>query len=44
MHVHLGILYALNIFAHVIVIGFFWRLISFLYSDTAWGQAMAIVY
>jgi len=44
MHIHVGVLAALNIFAHVIVIGFFWRLVALLYADTAWGQAMALIY
>ena len=44
MHVHIGLLHALTIFAYVIVLGFFWRLAAMYFSDTAAGQAMAFIY
>ena len=44
MHVHIGLLHVLTVFASVIVVGFFWRLAASRYSDTAIGQAMAFVY
>jgi len=44
MHIHLGIIHALTIFANVIIIGFFWRLASMYWSDRPMGQAMAYLY
>lgn len=44
MHVHLGILHALVIFASVVVVGFFWRLVASWNSQNAFGQAMAFIY
>lgn len=44
MHVHIGVVHGMTIFASVIVFGFFWRLISFRYADTPLGQGMAFIY
>lgn len=44
MHVHIGLLYALVIFANVIIIGFFWRFLAMKYSSSPVGQAMAFIY
>lgn len=44
MHVHLGLVFALTVFASVIIVGFFWRLVSMVYKETPIGQAMAFVY
>jgi len=44
MHVHLGILNALTIFASVIIIGFFWRLVAGMNADNSVGQGMAFIY
>ncbi len=44
MHIHLGVLHALVIFAEVIIVGFFWRLGAMYYHATKLGQAMAFVY
>lgn len=44
MHVHVGLLYALVIFANVIVIGFFWRLLAIKLHNTPIGQAMSFIY
>jgi hypothetical protein len=44
MHVHLGVLHAVVVFAEVIIIGFFWRLAAMYFHDSKVGQAMAFVY
>lgn len=44
MHVHLGALHAFTVFASVIVIGFFWRLVAGMNKDNSIGQAMSFVY
>jgi len=44
MHLHIGLIKALTTFAEVIIIGFFWRLASMYFHNTAWGQAMGFVY
>jgi hypothetical protein len=44
MHIHVGILHAVTIFASVIIVGFFWRLAAIYWSDSPVGQAMAFVY
>lgn len=44
MHVHIGLLKTLLTFLDVIVVGFFWRLAAFNWSDTYFGQAMAFIY
>lgn len=44
MHIHLGIVEGLRVFAYVLVAGFFWRLISAHLSDTSTGQAMSFIY
>lgn len=44
MHVHLGVLHYLSIFAAVVVVGFFWRIIAGLNKDNAVGQAMSFIY
>jgi hypothetical protein len=44
MHVHIGVIMALSSFASVIIVGFFWRLMSMHISDSPIGQAMAFVY
>jgi hypothetical protein len=44
MHIHLGILLSITTFLHVIIIGFFWRVIAGHLADSTIGQAMAFVY
>lgn len=44
MHLHIGALHALGIFASVIFVGFFWRLLAGANADNALGQAMAFIY
>ena len=44
MHIHLGLIHALGVFASVVVVGFFWRLIAAHNSDNAVGQAMSFIY
>lgn len=44
MHVHVGALKTVMTFLDVIIVGFFWRLIAFMNSQSAIGQAMAFVY
>lgn len=44
MHIHVGFLHALGIFASVIVFGFFWRVLAAHNGDNALGQAMAFIY
>lgn len=44
MHLHIGLLHAVGIFASVVVVGFFWRVIAGLNADNAVGQAMSFIY
>lgn len=44
MHIHIGALDAIKVFLCVVIVGFFYRTIAGLLSDTAIGQAMAFVY
>lgn len=44
MHIHLGVVHAVGIFASVIVVGFFWRLLAAHNADNALGQAMSFIY
>jgi hypothetical protein len=44
MHVHVGIMLGVATFLHVIIIGFFWRLIAGHNSDNSVGQAMSFIY
>jgi len=50
MHLHLGILHALGVFAAVLVIGFFWRIAALSLSQSEngtlqdLGQGMAFLY
>jgi hypothetical protein len=44
MHVHLGLLHALTVFAYVLIVGFFWRIGEMLLRDRPIGQAMAFIY
>lgn len=44
LHIHVGLLRALETFAHVIIIGFFWRWLAMRYHKSAAGKAMAFVY
>lgn len=44
MRLQVGVLDALAIFAMVLVVGYFWRVTAMKMSDTAIGQAMAVVY
>lgn len=44
MHVHLGLLHAVGVFASVIVIGFFWRLVAAHNAENSIGQAMLFIY
>ena len=43
-HIHLGLLKALTVFAEVIIIGFFWRIIASHNHSNGIGQAMSFVY
>jgi hypothetical protein len=43
-HVHLGVLSAFVIFAKVVIIGFFWRMVAALNALNPLGQAMAFIY
>ncbi len=43
-HVHLSALDALKTFAYVLIIGTFWRLLTWKLHKTPAGQAMAIAY
>lgn len=44
MHIHLGLLHAVGVFASVIVIGFFWRVVAAHNKDNSVGQAMSFIY
>lgn len=44
MHVHIGLLELLKVWAYIIIGGFFWRMLAMRYSDTPVGQAMGFVY
>ena len=44
MHVHLSALDALKTFVYVLIVGTFWRLLTWKLHNTATGQAMAIAY
>lgn len=44
MHIHLGLVQALTIFASVAIVGFFWRILAGYWHDNALGQAMAFIY
>jgi hypothetical protein len=44
LHLHVGVLHALSIFASVVVVGFFWRVVAGHLHDSALGQAMAFIY
>lgn len=43
MHVHVGALEGLTVFAYVIILAFFWHTVSAHYSDTPVGKAMAFI-
>lgn len=44
MHLHVGVIHAVTVFASVIFIGFFWRLIAAHNSQNSLGQAMSFIY
>jgi hypothetical protein len=44
MHVHMGILHSVVIFASVIVWGFFWRVLAAHNAGNALGQGMSFIY
>lgn len=44
MHVHVSPIEFLSTAAMVVIFGFFWRTISYRYSETRIGQAMAFIY
>jgi len=44
MHIHLGALHGLTIFASVLFFGFFWRILAGMNADNAVGQAMSFIY
>lgn len=44
MHIHIGVLFGLSVFANVLIFGFFWRFLAMKYHNTPLGQAMAFVY
>lgn len=41
MHIHIGLIAAVNIFMMWAIIRFFWLMLAERNADTAWGQAMA---
>jgi hypothetical protein len=43
-HVHLSAVDAIKTFVYVIIIGVFWRLLTYKLHTTPVGQAMAIAY
>ena len=44
MHLHVGIVHAIGVFASVLFLGFFWRLMAAHNSQNAVGQAMSFIY
>ncbi len=44
MHIHMGVRETVATFLSVIIVGFFWRLISIWNKDNAVGQAMSFIY
>lgn len=44
MHLHFGLIQGLSVFAYVVVIGFFWRLLAAHNHNNALGQAMSVIY
>lgn len=44
MHIHVGLVHGLTIFATVVIFGFLWRVTAGLLHDTSVGQAMAFIY
>ena len=44
MHIHIGVLHALGIFASVVIVGFFWRTVAGLNAQNKLGQAMSYIY
>lgn len=44
MHLHLGVLHAIGVFASVVVVGFFWRVLAAHNADNSFGQAMSFIY
>jgi hypothetical protein len=44
MHIHTGILEMLRIFASVVVVGFFYRIIAAHNHSNALGQGMSFIY
>jgi len=44
MHIHIGARHALGIFASVLILGFFWRILAAHNADNALGQAMSFIY
>jgi len=44
MHIHMGIIHALVIFANVIIVGFFWRIVAAHNAANSVGQAMSFLF
>jgi hypothetical protein len=44
MHIHLGVRETIATFASVIIVGFFWRLVSGMNKDNSVGKAMSFIY
>jgi len=44
MHIHIGVLHAVGIFASVVIIGFFWRVVAGMNAGNKLGQAMSFIY
>jgi hypothetical protein len=44
MHMHVGAVAALTVFAYVLILGFLWRTLASTLSDSPIGQAMAYIY
>jgi hypothetical protein len=44
MHVHVGAVEALTVFAYIVIFGFIWRSLAAKWSTKPIGQAMAFIY
>lgn len=44
MHVHMSAVSAITTFIYVVIVGFLWRVIAGLASDTPLGKAMGFIY
>jgi hypothetical protein len=44
VHIHIGALDALTVFLYVVILGFLWRTLASMLSDTPVGKAMSFIY